>query len=228
VDGDNVWVSSFDRSSVARIDSRTGEVVESIGVPSGHAEGLAIGGGYLWITNPADPQKEAVETVSRFDLRARKIVSRIPVGAGPIFDTFGDGALWVANYDEDTISVVSAGSRAAETIKLDEGCGPLGIATGFGSVWVVCYWHNHLVRIDPRTRRIVARIPIGFGGLSVSTGAGAVWVTNRDSRSVSRIDPHSNAAVATIRLPSPLSPFGVAARDGGVWVSLRRCSQECV
>jgi len=106
---------------------------------------------------------------------------------------------------------------------------PLGIATGFGSVWVVCYWQNQLLRVDPRTRRIVARIPIGFGGLGVSTGAGAVWVTNRDSRTVSRIDPRSNAAVATIRLPKPLSPFGVAARNGSVWVSLRRCPEDtCV
>jgi DNA-binding beta-propeller fold protein YncE len=225
VDGDNLWVSSFDRSSVARINARTGEVVESLGVRSRHAEGLAVGGGYLWITNPATVRGQGVETVSRVDLRSGKVVSRIPVGKTPIFDTFGAGALWVANYDDDTVSVVSAGSRNAQTIALGRGCGPLGIATGFGAVWVVCYWPHRLVRIDARTRRIVSRIPVGIGPLAVSTGAGAVWVTSRDSRAVTRIDPRSNTIVSTIRLPAPLSPFGISARNGGVWVSVRRCPQ---
>jgi DNA-binding SARP family transcriptional activator/DNA-binding beta-propeller fold protein YncE len=223
VDGDNVWVSGFDRPSVSRIDARSGEVVESLGVPGRHAEGLAVGGGYLWITNPANERGEGIEAVSRMDLRSDKVVSTIPVGRTPIFDTFGEGGLWVANYDDDTLSVVSAGSRAAETIPLGGACGPLGITTGFGSVWVVCYWREELLRIDPRTRRIVARIPIGRGPLGVSTGAGSVWVTNRDSRSVSRIDPRSNTTVATVRLPAVLSPYGVAAREDGVWVSVRGC-----
>jgi DNA-binding beta-propeller fold protein YncE len=224
VDGDNVWVSSFDRSSVARIDARTGEVVESLGVPTRHAEGLAVGGGYLWITNPATVRGEGIETVSRVDLRSGKVVSRIPDGKTPIFDTFGNGALWVANYDDDTVSVVRPGSRGAETVALGT-CGPLGIATGFGAVWVVCYWTHELVRIDARTRRIVSHIPIGVGPLGVSAGAGAVWVTSRDGRAVTRIDPRSNTVVATIRLPAPLSPFGVGARNEGVWVSVRRCAQ---
>jgi DNA-binding beta-propeller fold protein YncE len=225
VEGDNVWVSSFDRSSVARIDAKTGEVAESLGLRSQHAEGLAIGGGYLWITNPATVRRQGIETVSRVDLRSDKVVSTIPVGQTPIFDTFGEGALWVANYDDDTVSVVSPGSADAETIALGGACGPLGIATGFGSVWVVCYWRQELVRLDPSTRRIVARIPVGSGPLSVSTGGGAVWVTNRDSRTVSRIDPRSNATVATVRLRAPLSPQGVIARAEGVWVSVRRCAQ---
>jgi virginiamycin B lyase len=174
-------------------------------------------------------RRQGVETVSRVDLRSDKVVSTIPVGATPIFDTFGEGALWVANYDDDTVSVVSPGSPDAETIPLGTGCGPLGIATGFGSVWVVCYWQEQLLRIDPRTRRIVARIPIGDGPLGVSTGAGSVWVTNRDSRTVSRIDPRKNGTVATVRLPAPLSPCAVAARENGVWVSVRRCDQQpCV
>jgi DNA-binding SARP family transcriptional activator/DNA-binding beta-propeller fold protein YncE len=224
VDGENVWISSFDRSSVARIDARTGEVVASLGVPSRHAEGLAVGGGYLWITNPATVRGQGVETVSRVDLSSGKVVSRIPVGKTPIFNTFGDGALWVANYDDATVSVVRPGSRGAETIALGSGCGPLGIDTGFGSVWVVCYWDRRLVRIDARTRRIVARVPIGSGPLGVAAGAGGVWVTNRDSRTVSRVDPRSNTVAATIRMRTPLSPYGIAAANRGVWFSVRKCA----
>ena len=132
--------------------------------------------------------------------------------------------MWVANYDDDTVSVVPPGSDQAETIRV--GDGPLGIATGFGGVWVVCYWARELARIDARTREVVARIPLREGPLDVSAGAGAVWVTNRDSRTVLRIDPRSNEVVATIRLPAPLSPWTVAACDGGVWVSIQRCPRQ--
>jgi YVTN family beta-propeller protein len=195
--------------------------VASVGTPTRHAEGLAVGGGYLWITNPASIRAQGVETVSRLDLRSGKVVSRIPVGKTPIFTAFGYGSVWVANYDDDTVSVVPPGSDEAETIPV--GDGPLGIATGFGSVWVVCYWTRELARIDTRSRKVVARIGVGEGPLDVSAGAGAVWVTNRDSRTVQRIDPRTNDVVATIRLHAPLSPWTVAARDGGVWVSIQRC-----
>jgi YVTN family beta-propeller protein len=221
VEGDNVWVSSFDRSSVSRIDSRTGEVAASLGVPTKHAEGLAVGGGYLWIANPSDVRAKGLETVSRVDLSSGRVVSRIAVGKTPIFLAFGYGSVWVANYDSDTVSVVRPGSRAADTI--DVGDGPLGIATGFGAVWVVCYWDRQLIRIDPRTREVVARIPIDVGPLDVGAGAGAVWVTNRESGTVLRIDPRTNKVVKTIRLPEALTPRTVAARDGQVWFSVRFC-----
>jgi YVTN family beta-propeller protein len=221
VDGDDVWLSSFDKASVARIDARSAELVETIGIPSRHAEGMAVGGGYLWITNPATVRATGTETVSRFDLRSREVVSTVAVGKTPIFTTFGFGSVWVSNYDDDTVSVISPGSTSAETIPVEDG--PLGITTGFGSVWVVCYWRQQLLRIDPSTRRVVARIEIGRGPLSVAAGSGSVWVTNRDSRTVSRIDPRSNRIAAEIAIPSPASPQGVVTGRDAVWVSLYRC-----
>lgn len=222
--GDDVWVSSFDRASVARIDGKTAELVESIGIPSRHAEGLAVGGGYLWITNPSVTRGQGRETISRFDLRSRKVVSTIRVGKTPIFTTFGFGSVWVSNYDDNTISVISPGSDRAETIDVCNG--PLGITAGFDSIWVVCYWDQRVVRIDPTTRREVGWVWVGSGPLSVSAGEGGVWVTNRDSRDVYRIDPETNEVVAKISVPAPASPRGVATGNGAVWVSLNECQES--
>ncbi len=221
VDGDDVWVSSFDRASVARIDGRSSEVVESIGLPSKHSEGLTVGGGYLWVTNPATERGVGTETVSRIDLRTRDVVSTIPVGTTPIFTTFGGGAVWVSNYDSDTVSVIRAGSAKAETIPACDG--PLGIATGYGSVWVACYWFAELVRIEQRMRKVVARILLGSGPLDVSVAPGAVWTTSRDSRTVARIDPRTNKVVARIRFTGDASPRSVVANESAVWVSVGRC-----
>ena len=179
------------------------------------------------MTNPATRRGVGTETVSRIDLRTGELVSTIAVGTTPIFTTFGDGAVWVSNYDADTISVVRIGSTEAETI---EACdGPLGIATGFESVWVACYWVSQIVRVDQRTGEVLARIPIGAGPLDVSVGADSVWSTSRDSREVSRIDPRSNEVVARIEFAGDASPRSVVATEDAVWVSVFSCSSApCV
>ena len=62
---------------------------------------------------------------------------------------------------------------------------------------------------------------IQTGNVSVSLRpVQAPSLTSRDSHDVSRIDPRTNEVIAAIGLPADLSPFGVAARDDGVWVSI--------
>jgi YVTN family beta-propeller protein len=107
-------------------------------------------------------------------------------------------------------------------------------------VWVI--GSADVVRIDPQTGGIVARIPIAqnaTGGppnpTAIAVGEGAVWVVSRrlafssirggqDSPvlrgTVSRIDPKTNAVVATIRVGA--DPFGIAVGEGSVWVANRR------
>ena len=230
LDGD-VWLSSFGEPLItliaphgeipARDDHSLAAGPRRVRVP-GSAEGLATGGGYLWVTSPADSGGH--DTVLRVDLRTRKVVSSVPVGHLPLFVTFGYGSAWVSNYKGDSVSVIRPGTERAETIPV--GMGPLGIAAGARAIWVVAYWDQQLVRIDPDTRRVVARIPVGEGPLGVAVGAGAVWVTNRDSRTITRIDPATNRVTHTIKLDS--SPYGVQAGQGRVWVTTQRCgSQGC-
>jgi DNA-binding SARP family transcriptional activator/DNA-binding beta-propeller fold protein YncE len=221
----DVWLSSFEEPVVTLIGSR-GRIAQGVHQLAsgprrvelpGSAEGLAVGGGYLWVTSPSDSGGE--DTVFRVDLRSRRLVSSMPVGKLPLFVAFGYGAAWVANYRGDSVSVIRPGSARAETIPV--GQGPLGIAAGAGAVWVVTFWQRELVRIDPETRRVVARIDIGDGPLGVTVGAGAVWVTNRDSRTISRVEPSRNKVVATIRLAA--APYGVRFAHGRLWVTTQRC-----
>lgn len=219
-----VWVSSFEEPVVTLI-ARRGEVIEDVqslaGAPRvvlpGSGEGMAIGGGYLWVTSPGD--SGGGNTVFQIDLRTRRLVASIPVGTLPAFTAFGYGSAWISNYRGASVSVVRPGSKEAETVAVAEG--PLGIAAGEGAVWVVSFWSRSLSRIDPETRRVVARIPVGDGPLGVAAGAGGVWVTNRDDRTVSRIDPRTNRVAATIRLAA--SPWGIHVAHGRVWVTTQRC-----
>ena len=72
-------------------------------------------------------------------------------------------------------------------------------------------------RIDPRTNRIVATIPVGRGPNSIAAGNDAVWVTSAIDDALWRIDPRTNRVVA--RIPLAGVPRAVAVGAGGVWVT---------
>jgi DNA-binding beta-propeller fold protein YncE len=71
-----------------------------------------------------------------------------------------------------------------------------------------------VVRIDPWTGAVRARIPLPGVGTSITVGAGAVWVMREGK--VWRIDPATNQIVATIPVPSGADD--IAADATGVWV----------
>lgn len=224
----DVWLTSFEDPVVTLIANR-GEPADDAFSSSppqvrlpGSAEGLAVGGGYLWVTSPSDSGGD--DTVSLIDLRTRRLVSSARVGTLPLFVAFGYGSAWVTNYKGDSVSVVRPGSERAETIPL--GGGPLGVAAGGGAVWVVAFWSRELVRIDPETRRPLLRIPVGAGPNTVAVGGGAVWVTNRDDRSLTRVDPATNRVTRTIRLAA--SPYGVHFAHGRLWVTTQKCGSPIV
>ena len=146
------------------------------------------------------------------------------MGAIPAFVAFRYGSAWISNYRGDSVSVVRPGSERPETIAVPGG--PLGIAAGGGAIWVVTFWSKELVRIDPETRRVLRRIPVGAGPLDVAVGGGAVWVTNRDDKTVSRIDPATNEASQTIQLAA--APQGVRVAHGRVWVTTQQCGSPVV
>ena len=221
----DVWLSSFEEPVVTMI-ARRGQIVGGVHALAaaplrvrlrGSAEALAVGGGFLWVTSPSDSGGR--DTVFQIDLRSRSLVSSLPVGKLPLFVAFGYGSAWISNYRGDSVSVVRPGSQRPETIAVEGG--PLGIAAGHGAIWVVTFWSRELVRIDPDTRRVLHRIPVGAGPLDVAVGGGAVWVTNRDDRTISRIDPSTNTVVRTIRLAA--APHGVRVAHGRVWVTTQRC-----
>jgi streptogramin lyase len=58
---------------------------------------------------------------------------------------------------------------------------------GFGAVWIADTAKGQVLRLDPRSRQVRARIRVG-GEALVTVGAGAVWAVNERNRLL-RIDP---------------------------------------
>ena len=90
-----------------------------------------------------------------------------------------------------------------------------GLAFGEGSLWVA---DSHgLVRIDPATNAVVARISGPKGGDDIVFADGSVWYDSWEDGTVSRVDPRTNSIVATI--PVGGGPEGMAVTPGSIWVA---------
>jgi YVTN family beta-propeller protein len=211
----NVYVSGFDDPLVWQIDPHRLRIVRHFRVRS-RAVGMAVGGGSLWVVD------RLVNAITRIDLRTGRVAQTIPVGADPLFATFGYGTLWVTNSDDGTVSAIRPGVRKPDTITVDSR--PFGIAAGERGVWVAGHTWSTVTRIDSDTRRVIKEIelapksPFSIDTFAVATGAGGVWTTNWTSLSVVRIDPQTNRVVARIKLRG--SPTGIAVSGNQVWVAV--------
>jgi hypothetical protein len=109
------------------------------------------------------------------------------------------------------------GLRVVATVQLAHTLGSIG--AGFGSAWLADVADGRVLRVGPRFRQIVARIPTGR--TSVTVGAGAVWALDDEGRLL-RIDPRTNRVSARVDLHLPgLDPrrlYDVQVFGGRPWV----------
>jgi DNA-binding beta-propeller fold protein YncE len=147
----------------------------------------------------------------------------VPVDERPLDLAYASDRVWSVTFN--TGRLVGIGARPGvprTTINLPGGVGTQALAAGFKSLWAVNSRTRSLSRVDPRTGRTLARIPLPPGAaVSVAAGRGAVWVGNRKTsdpasvESVLRVDPRTNTVVRTI----PLDTVGdLDAGEGAVWV----------
>ena len=88
-----------------------------------------------------------------------------------------------------------------------------GLAIGERAIWVAGDARGRTVwRLDLRTGRVAATIPLRFVPGAIAAGEGAVWVTSLLDDTVSRIDPASNRITATIHAGRGIA--GIAAGEG--------------
>jgi DNA-binding beta-propeller fold protein YncE len=136
---------------------------------------VVFGLGSLWIVNR--PANAIVEVDSATSQKLREIT----VGQGPTAIAAGPDALWVANFDEDTVTrvTINGPGRPPTLTIIPVGDGPVDVAVGDGGVWVANRLDRTLSRIDPEGDEVVATIAIGNEPQRVAAGEGAVWVTVR-------------------------------------------------
>jgi YVTN family beta-propeller protein len=219
-----LWVPSVRRREATSVDTAlplvdSAERLSSPRVPlprdSTSGTSLTVGGGSLWIAT----HTLAGEVVERWRLHplGRQRTYRLGFYDYGNDATFGYGAAWIA-LGAPANAVLRIDARSGRARRIPVGSFTVGIAAGFGSVWVVEREDDTVRRIDPVTGRTQRVIAVGNQPSDVAVAQGSVWVTNHCDGTVSRIDPASNRAVGTIELG--YHPGGLAVGDGFAWVGV--------
>ena len=97
------------------------------------------------------------------------------------------------------------------------------MASGFGAVWIGGVEYGDIVRLDDRSHRVVARIPVGRLPSGIVTTPDAVWalITPREgSATLVRIDPEGNRVTDRVAVPAPAETVvpALLGDDRVLWV----------
>jgi YVTN family beta-propeller protein len=220
-----VWVASVGRGQVTSVDAALPLVDPADRIPSPRVPlprgtggtSLTVGGGVLWIAAITGAAGGGVVERWRLHPLGRQRTYQLGYLEFGNDVIFGYGAAWIA-LGAPANTVLRIDARSGRARRIPVGTFSVGLAAGFGSVWVVQRDDDTVRRIDPvtgRTRRVIA---VGHLPASVAVGQGSVWVTSQCAGTLSRIDPHTNQVVATIELG--YHPFDLAVGGGFAWVGV--------
>ena len=96
--------------------------------------------------------------MTRIDKNSGSLIGlAIRIGSDPKAIAFGEGGVWVANYDDSTVARIDAASGrvTGEPIYLGPNeIGPDAIAVGLGSVWVANGVTNCVTRINAKSGKV--------------------------------------------------------------------------
>lgn len=146
--------------------------------------------------------------------------SVIAVSGSPRGVAVGEGATWVARYNDGQVSRIDRSSDTKESIAV--GPHPGKVVAGEGSVWVGVEDGRRLVRIDPSTHRVVKSVTVDIEGCDcaiteLAIAHGMLWVGSENRRAITPFDLRSGEQVREPYHPGP-GFKGVFAVDGNaVW-----------
>jgi streptogramin lyase len=177
---------------------------------------IAAGDGSVWVV--------VARAALRLDPASGRVAARVPERKGVDFRhvAVGGGSAWIADLEGEITRVdARTGKKLAQ---LEVGEAPLDIAADRRAVWVTRpgEGRGEVVRIDPRTNRVAARIALAHDAPGpVAVAAGSAWVVNTTGRvfaPVLSIGPRSRRARAVLARGGRAGEIAAVGRD--VWVSV--------
>jgi len=207
---------SLEPDALNLIDARTHRVVDR--VRSG-AAGFANGVGSIvfsktaaWVTTPASQKLVRVALPSRRVTRIDRL-PWVPGGVGA-----GDKSVWATQDAGQEVIRFDAGTgRIAGRFEVrgePAGANAGGVVYADGSLWLSRA--TGVVRVDPRTGRVVHRFEAPSRWLQFADGA--IWAGDPGSGRISKIDPATNRVVKRQKLHGWLSDLAVGG--GSVWAPI--------
>ena len=138
--------------------------------------------------------------------------------------TAGAGGTWIT---DGSSMLHRAEPRKGKIVRRYDMRAPLnGVAVGEGALWAISGSSATVLRIDPRSGKVTARVAIVASRgtqspypIALAVGLGSVWVLNATAATVTRIDPRQAGVTTTIPLGIERVPRRIAVGAGAAWVA---------
>jgi YVTN family beta-propeller protein len=183
--GGYVWAFHFEGDTVTRIDAATG-AKRAFTVPGAFGTGIAYEAGAVWLLS-VQPSSLIELDPATGAVRARVAVTPRTAAKHGLIDTWwvaaGDGALWLANSNYDTVTRVDAvGAKVAAVVPVPVDT-PFGVTVWGGAVWVA--GAGKVARVDPATNRVTGTLTLSVRSAPIFTqvvgGDSGLWATDYDT-----------------------------------------------
>jgi YVTN family beta-propeller protein len=115
------------------------------------------------------------------------------------------------------LGVGAAAPQVTAKIGVAANTQPCAAAGGGGFVWVSEYASPWLVKINPKTNKVVAKTQIGFGSCGLGYGAGSLWVEDTSSNTVSRVSARTGKRLKAIQVGA--QPYDATFAYGAAWAT---------
>ena len=207
VGGGTAWITRLEAGTLSRVDLAS-RAVESLST-NGHPAAIGVDEtGFVWVLNGLEA------TVVQIDPRRMVVEDTIELPTGTKDLAVGEGAVWVTNANEGTLTRIDLVTHDRQAVDLSKIGTPDGVAVGDGAVWVA--GSVEIAKVDPGSLEVLETWPLRFPGDEVAVGEGAVWVTQLADDQVSKIDETTGPSTY---IPVGNAPIDVVVGGGAVWVT---------
>jgi hypothetical protein len=187
---DGLWIGDQVSEKINKVDWNTGKVLLSFPTEAHNTSGLAVGGGFVWVScnggvsnrRPARPNDRPIAEVLQADMKTGKTVKfhKLP---------WTDGIHGIT-YVEQT-----------------------------RSLWAAAPSLNVIVEMDPKDLRIVHMLPVRSDrshGLDYDNGV--LWVVIAGDRVVQKLDAKTGEVLEILKIaPQDPDPHGLALHEGNLY-----------
>jgi DNA-binding beta-propeller fold protein YncE len=116
-----------------------------------------------------------------------------------------------------TATFVAAAPAVVAKIPVSVAASPCAAAAGGHFVWVSEYGSPYVLRIDPKTNKVVGKTQIGFGSCGLGYGAGSMWIEDTSSSTISRVSVTTGKRLKAIPVGS--TPWDATFAYGDAWTT---------
>jgi len=210
-DGADLWVASFDNSSVSRVRASDGKLLETW-TSAVSPVAVLVAMGRVFVTGTTNPGR-----LYMIDPKAAAGAVTLVTGAlgsDPLGIAFDGSRIWTVNFFGGSVSIVTPASTTPWPVtNVTTGfAGPTGILFDGSNIWVTDYTANKLLKLDQNGAILQTITMAGVPNFPAFDGTN-IWVPNHAGASVSVVRASTGSLIQTLTgngLDNPLQ----AAFDG--------------